>query len=303
MKRTIEISASFTGTIPTGSYENEKPFFGVKEIIEYDTDNWKVDNAEGEGKEEFHGNIAKRQKELHQICYDQFKAQAEVSFRERIAKTYKDIRFYSAAGGKKYPSVTSIINMDKDFHIPQDELSQYASRGTIIHKQVEVFLSTGKWKAPQDIEEVSHDYLSVAKGSLGLDIENTNFQAFYKAYPFEVIELESTVLCDNHQYGGRLDILCTISSENKGKWEKIEGVVYDKPTILDIKTTSSLDKIGGLTQQSAYAKAKNVEQIGLIHLNKDVKQGFSTPAITTNIGRYWNLFLNKRELFKGRYGI
>jgi hypothetical protein len=193
--------------------------------------------------------------------------------------------------------------MDKDFHMPPDELSQYASRGTIIHKQVEIFLTTGEWKAPQDIEEVSHDYLSVVKGSLGLDLENTDFQAFYKAYPFEVIELESTVLSDEYEYGGRLDILCQISSENKGKWDKIEGVVYDKPTILDIKTTASLDKIGGLTQQSAYAKAKNVEQIGLIHLNKDVKQGFSTPAITTNVGRYWNLFLNKRDLFRNRYGI
>jgi hypothetical protein len=307
MKRTIEISASFTGTIPTGSYENEKPFYSIKEILELES-NEEIDSSLNLTQDI---DIKQRQKELHQICYDQFKAQADVSFRERLAKTYKDIRFYDGIDGKQYPSVTSIINMDKDFHIPPDELTQYACRGTIIHKQVELFLSSkdedGKnsfeWKAPQDIEECSHEYLTVVKGSLGLDIENTNFQAFYKAYPFEVINLEETILSPDFEYGGRMDILCKISSENKGKWEKIEGVVYDEPTILDIKTSTSLDKISGLTQQSAYAQATNVKQIGLIHLNKDVKQGFSTPAITTNTGRYWNLFLNKRELFKARYGI
>ena len=34
--RTIEISASFTGKISTGQYENSAPYFSAKEIIEVD---------------------------------------------------------------------------------------------------------------------------------------------------------------------------------------------------------------------------------------------------------------------------
>jgi len=298
MKRTIEISASFTGTIPTGSYENEKPFYHLKEILEFNTaDEVKSAMDNGVFDQE---SIDSRQKCLHQMCYDQFKKQADVCFQERIAKTYQNIRFYEFEG-KKVPSVTSIVGMDKEFNIPDDELAQYGARGTLIHRQAEIFLTTGDWKAPQDIEDCSHEYLTVKKGNLGLDFENVDFRAFYKAYPFKVIECEKATV--NASYGGRIDIICLIESENKGKWEKIEGVKYDVPTILDIKTSTTLDKIYGLTQQSAYAKSEGIEQMGLIHLNKDVKQGFSTPVIGNNVERYFNLFLNKRQLFKTRYGI
>lgn len=290
MKRTIEISASFTGVIPTGSYENEKPFFHVKETVEGTTEEVYITDI----------MIRKRQKELHQMCYDQFKAQAEVSYQERIAKQYQNIRWYDF-GGKKVPSVTSITGLDKEFHIPEDELAQYGCRGTIIHKQAEIFLNSGDWKEPKDIEECSNDYVTVVKGSLGLELDNVDFRAFYKKYPFTVLHLEKATV--NDSYGGRIDIICEIDSKNKGGWEKIEGVVYDKPTILDIKTSSSLDKMTGLTQQSAYARSENIEQIGLIHLTKDNKCGYAKPVITLNVERYYSLFDNKRDIFRKRFGL
>ena len=289
MKRTIEISASFTGTIPTGSYENEKPFYSVKEIIEYD-----------EGKIVLDLQLENRQKELHDICYKQFKRQADISYTERIAKEYQNIRFYDF-DGKKVPSVTSIIGVDKDFNIPQDELTQYGSRGTLIHKQVEIFLTTGEWKSPKDIEECSFDYLTVINGNLELDFENVDFRAFYKDYPFDIVSLEHTTI--NESYGGRIDIIAIINSTKKGKWEKIDGVVFDEPIILDIKTATTLDKMSGLTQQAAYAKSEDIKHIGLIHLTKDNKCGFAKPIVTNNVERYWNLFINKRDKFKQRYGI
>ena len=159
MKKTLEKSASFTGTIPTGSYENEKPMYHVKETIEY---------VDGESLSITDEQIILRQSELHKICYDQFKRQAEISNQEHIAKTYQNIRFYDGKDGLKYPSVTSIVGMDRDFGIPDDELSQYGCRGTLIHKQIEIFLRTGEWKAPKDIPECSFEYLTIVQGSLCL---------------------------------------------------------------------------------------------------------------------------------------
>lgn len=293
MKRTIEISASFTGKISTGQFENESPFFSVKEIIEYEPNQGNSDDW-----------IALRQKELQVMCYGQFKRHAEQAYAERIAKQYQNIRFYDGKDGLKYPSVTSIIGMDEQFFISPDELSQYAARGTIIHKQIEIFLTTGEWKLPKDIAEVAPCYLTVIKGSLGLDIEDTDFRGLYADYPFKVTSLESTVLNNEYRYGGRVDIQCVIESKNPGKWGKVEGIMFDVPTILDVKSSTTLDKMKGLTQQAAYAKAvEGTKQIGLLHLNKENKCGYSTPVITTNLERYWALFAKKREDFKARYAI
>jgi len=294
MKRTIEISASFTGTIPTGNYENEKPFYSVKEIME-------LEEKENEiVEDEF---IANRQKELHQICYDQFKHQAEICKLERIAEEYKQIRLYDVAEGIKYPSVTSIIGWDSDFHMSEDELAQYASRGTVIHKQVEIFLKTGEWKAPKDIPEIYPDVVIVKKGNLGLSLNDIDFVGFYESYPFKVIELEKVAINHDKQYAGRLDIKCVIESSNKGQWEKIEGVKFDVPTILDVKT-GTIEETRCFKQQTAYWHCEpDVEQVGLIHLNKKTKQGYSKPYIETDKEKYWHLFLKDREIFKQRFGI
>lgn len=299
MKRTIEISASFTGKISTGNFENESPFFSAKEIIEYDEETDGKVSAENRDIQ-----IKIRQQELHTICYSQFKRHADAAYAERIAKIYQDIRFYDGKDGLKYPSVTSIIGMDDKFFVSPDELAQYAARGTIIHKQVEIFLNTGEWKLPKDIAEVAPCYLTVIKGSLGLDLEDVDFRGLYADYPFKFTSLESVVLNDEYRYGGRVDIQCVIESKNPGKWAKVEGVKFDVPTILDIKTGTTLDKMKGLTQQAAYAKAVDgIQQIGLLHLNKDNKCGYSTPVITTNLERYWALFAKKRQDFKNRYAI
>ena len=296
MKRTIEVTASFTGTISTGQWENEKPFFALKETAEYDDDiqprPW--DPIEKQG-------------ELRDICMAAFKRQAELSYQDKIARDYKNIRFYKGKDGLLYPSVTSIIGWDADFHCSQDELAQYSARGTIIHKLFELFLIDGKVRLPKDVPEIYPQLVILSKGSLGLTVDDVDFPAFYKAYPFQVIGLEAEVLNDEHRYGGRADILCIIESKNPGKWDKVEGIKFDVPTILDIKT-GSLDKTKGFKQQTAYAKAMQemdvkVEQIGLIHLNKEVKQGYSKPLVISDLDKYWPLFLNDRDNFKTRFGV
>lgn len=296
MRRQIEISASFTGKISTGNYENESPYYAVKEVIE-------LTDAESQSLTFSDDLIKDRQRELNEICYGQFKRHADMAYSEKIAKTYRNIRFYDGKNGLKYPSVTSIIGWDADYHVSPEELAQYGARGTIIDKQVELYLKDGKWRTPKEIPEIYPDIVTLQGGNLGLVVDDVNFIDFYKAYPFKVISLQNTHLNHDHCYAGRDDIKCVIESGNKGKWEKVEGVLFDVPTILDVKT-GSMDKTKFMKQQTAYAKCDpDVKQIGVIHLNNETKQGFSQPIVETNLDKYWSLFLKDRSNFKQRYGI
>ncbi len=295
MKRVFEVMASFTGKISTGQFENESPFFSAKEIIEIDSlPTPEIDRI-----------IEARQSELKDICYGQFKKHAEIAYQEKVAKAYQNIRFYDAGNGQKYPSVTSIIGMDDNFFMPADELAQYGARGTVIHKQIEIFLKTGKWPQPKEIPEVAFQVMTVVKGTLNLSLDDVNFVNFYKDYPFKVVKQEETVINHEFKYAGRLDLLVVIEKSNSGKWDKVEGVQFDVPTILDIKTSAQLDKVKGFTQQIAYAMCGEVpvKQIGLIHLTKENVCGYAKPAITNKIEHYWAIFLNQRNKFKERYGV
>jgi hypothetical protein len=293
MKRTIEISSSFSGKISTGSYENSAPFFAAKETFEFEGNDEETDEV-----------IFLRQRDLQNICVAQFNKSAEILYQEKVAKAYQNIRFYDAGEGRKYPSVTSIIGMDENFFMPAEELAQYGARGHVIHKQIELYLKDGKWREPKDIPEIAFQVMTVLKGTLGLSLDDVNFVNFYKDYPFKVIDQEKTVINHEHKYAGRLDMTCIIESKNPGKWDKIEGVQFDVPTILDIKTSAALDKTKGYTQQAAYAKTDDsIKQIGLIHLTKENVCGYAKPAITPKIEAYWAIFLNQRDKFRQRYGV
>jgi hypothetical protein len=298
MKRTIEITASFTGKIPTGSYENESPFYALKETIEFDDEGGYNDTA-----------IKERQQQLHDLCYQQFKQHAEVAYSERIAKEYRNIRFYPGENGTKYPSVTSILSWDADFFMSPDELQQHASRGSIIDKQVELYLKDlmeGKepvWREPEAIPEIYPDLVIIKGGNLKLALDDSNFVDFFKKYPFKPLALQGVLINHEHRYGGRKDIKCVIESSNKGCWDKVEGVLFDVPSILDVKA-GAMDKTKFLKQQTAYWHCDpEIMQVGIIHLNKETQQGFSKPTIETNREKYWSLFLRDRSNFKNRYGI
>ena len=293
MKITIEITANFTGVISTSNFENEKPMFGLKETIELSEDNLEMTDD----------MIKLRQKELHEICYEQFKKQADIAFQDKLAKTYRNIRWYPGKDDLKYPSVTSIIGWDEDFRISPDELQQYSSRGTIIHKQVEEFLRSGEWKEPKDIPEIYPDLVIVKQGNLGLETDNVDFQQFYKDYPFKVISLEDTLINHDLKYGGRRDIKCIIEKDNAGKWAKLEGILYDVPTILDVKT-GAIDKTKCFKQQTAYWKCdQEIGQVGIIPLTKENKCGYSKPLMLSDQEKYWHLFLKDLDNFNNRYGL
>ncbi|NCB43076.1 MAG: hypothetical protein EOM59_10710 [Clostridia bacterium] len=277
---TTEICSSYSGKISTSKFENCAPFFSLKET-------WTGPLTDID--------ISVRQKQLSVLCEEKFQ---EVEKRELIAKIQedrKDIRFYPI-GNEMYPSVTSIINWDNDFeektkHITQEEMRQYAARGTIIHKQVSVFLDTGEWLDPKDIPELYLYRVILKKGSLGLSMDGYDFRGFYAKYPFKRIATEQIVVNKEYKYAGRYDI--------KGN---MDGAI----TLMDVKSGSSINKTMAFKQLAAYAHCpgnEDVKQLMIIPLNNSTKQGFSTPAIETDVEKYWPAFKEDRKMFKERYSI
>lgn len=270
----IKITASFSGVVSTGAYENEKPMFALEEEI-----------AESMNKNQ----ILKRQEELYAICREMFEKSERQSTAKRIQKEREDIRFYSF-GNDQYPSVTSIINWDADFHVSPEELIQYASRGSIIHKQIEEYFKSNKWKEPKDIPECYPDLVILKKGSLGLTHDDVDFLGFMAKYPIDFMKGEFAVYNHGYKYAGRVDC---------------KGIIEGKLSLIDFKT-GSVDETKNFKQLTAYWHCEgneDVEQVVIVHLNNDTKQGFSKPKICTDKNKYFSLFLKDRENFKKRFQI
>jgi hypothetical protein len=272
-RKEIEIVASFSGKIATGKFENEQPFYSIKET-------WT------DVEDQF---IQIRQKELEDMCYSRFLAVEERSIVEKIRAQRADMRFYTK-DGKQYPSVTSIIGWDADMFVAPAQLLQYAARGTILHRQAEIYMLTKQWVDPKDIPELYPEYVIVTKGDLGLRFDDVDFRAFYEKHPIEPIETEVKLFNDEYRYAGRSDLF---------------GLYEGKPTMCDIKTGSAVDKEYAFKQLAAYSKCMPVqpEQMMVIHLNGKTKQGFSAPIISDKIEEYFQLFLKDRKAFRNRFGI
>lgn len=272
VKQSVEIVASFSGKISTGRWENENPFFSIKET-------WSgLSDIE----------IESRQKVLHEMCYIRFIQVEQQSMIDRILQQRKDLRFYEFEG-VQLPSVTSIISWDDDFFVSQADLTQYAARGTALHKQIEIYLTTGNWIEIKDIPEVYPEYVIVTKGDLGLKFNDVDFRAFLAKYPFKVVKTEQTVFNMKDRYAGRTDLV---------------AMVDGKKTIVDFKTGSSINQEKAFKQLSAYAKCiDGTEQMMIVHLNNKTKQGFSAPLISDRIEENFQMFLKDRQAFRTRFGV
>jgi len=282
---TYEITASFNGTINTGEYANEKPLFSIKEVFD--------------SEKPLNGELAIRQSELFQMVRNQFKKAELQSITEKIQREREDIRIYQI-GDNLYPSVTSIIGWDTDFYLDKFRLAQYAARGSIIHKQIELYLKNGEWKDPKDIPECYPDLVTLKKGDLKLSYDDCDFRSFYEKYPFDVIELERTIVNHEHRYAGRLDIK---GIPRGAEWKKAGA--KEVPTIFDVKT-GVVDESKHFTQLSAYWNGEgneDVEQAAVLIINNKTQQGFSKPKICTDKEKYWSLFLQDRKNFNNRFQI
>lgn len=276
MKHKIKVSSGFQGVIPTGSFQNSRPSFNAEVEFEVDT------------KEEVALAVEVMQAELYQICREKFDNVAEQEKIVKIKNDRKDFRFYQK-DGQEYPSVTSILNYDSDFLVPDDELKQYASQSIINHVRVEEFIKTGEWKSPKDLPNVVPDLFILKSGSLQLDSDSCDFPELLKKFPLKELKNGKILFNNKERYAGTYDGECTY-----------EGV----PTIFDIKRTA--DKTKNFQQLAAYASCSGLEhikQMMIVVLNDKTERGFSKPIISTDISKYQELFLFKRKEFARVYGI
>lgn len=278
----IKVSASFTGVISRGAFENSRPGFAVDLEFELPPD---VDPLV---------LINERQKLLQDICYSNFKACEEQAIIERVNRERLDIRFYTDSEGKKVPSVTSIIGFDADMYCTPEALAQYAAQSNICHAQVEHYISTGEWKEAKDTPGTWADIVIVKKGQLALDTEGWSFPDFLKKYPIKDLKNAKSSINETHKYGGTPDF------EGIADFKGVDPL----PSLCDVKRT--VDKVKNFKQIAAYCKMKgneHIKQMIIVPLNNKTDQGFSKPIVETRIDQYFEMFLKDREAFKKRFGV
>lgn len=275
----VKITASYSGVIATGSYENSRPGYAVEVEIEL---------KEGEDVLQV---IEREQQRLQAICYGNFRADETRQIVERVQKQRADMRWYEG-----YPSVTSVINWDADFFMPPEELQQYSSQGNLIDAQAKEFVKTGKVVPVEKIQGTWTDIVIVKQGNLGLSLSGWDVAGFFKKFPITKMELGVPVISKKHQYGGTPDV-------RKCEWE-------GKKYLLDFKRTC--DKVKNGMQCSAYIMAE--EENGespydgfiIAILNDKTDQGFSKPWIVTGreeISQYFGMFTDARVSFRKRFGV
>lgn len=287
MKRKIKIEASFSGVLPTGSYANMRPGFSASMEYEGDFENddvWKLAVENG-------------QQELQSICYQNFESEALKARVIKIQEDLKNFRFYDV-DGEKFPSVTSITSYDKDFWVTDEDLKVYQAQGNIYDAEIRNFVKTGEWKDSKDLLECTADRFilknrALANGKM-LSIEPCNFRGFLEKYPItEMVSIEKPVANKKHRYAGTPDLL---------------GVHNGLKTLVSIKRTKS--ETDNLIQESGYANCEGLEdvkQMMVVEMKNEMdggnKCGFSKPIVSTDIPKYFELFLRKRSEVQKIYGV
>jgi hypothetical protein len=277
----MKISVSFTGVISTGEFENERPLFALEDEFNGD------DNG-----------MIKRQEEMYGFCRNLFDKVQRESVTKKLEKIRKDLRFYPR-NNEQYPSVTSVIGWDSDYFVSEEDLLQYAAQGEINHLKLNYFIEKKEWFEAKKIPEAHFHIVILKKGNLRLPEDSGNLPAFIEKYPISFIDSEKVVFNDEHKYAGRRDAYGSIILNEE--WNKLK--VKDVPTLFDLKRHK--DDIKNFKQMAAYAKAspEKIEQLVIIPINDDTKQGFSKPTITQDIDAYFKMFLQDRNQFKKRFGI
>ena len=267
-----KIHYGLSGVIPVASYENLRPSFDIE--------------CELGENEDFKKVFTEMQEYLHLL----FEMESNRGKADLIDKQYSTVRFYER-NGKKYPSVTSILNWDKQWSVNEDELRQYASRGTIVGYIVEQYLSRlhapDDWIDPTQVPSLREDVSILMSGSLMFTWEQCSHKAFIKQYgdKIKVEATQKTVYNDEAMYAGTLDIL--------GEYDKIRSV-------MDVKC-------GGfdMRQLAAYAVCEEgIEQLVVLPVGPtDNKCGYKRPVICDTIQKEYEEFLKARAKFKNRFGV
>lgn len=263
-----EITVSLSGVIPVAAYENLRPSFSITVEPINDEDPEKIIDS------------------LQQYLHTVFDNESNRGKADLIDKQYANIRFREK-NGKKYPSVTSILGWDKDWHITDDELRQYASRGTIMDAMMTEFFTTGRWIDPTQIQSLREEVSILMSGSLMLTWEQCSHKAFMAKYQekIEALDFHGTVFNDEALYSGEWDIL--------GRYDGIKSIMDIKHGQWDMR------------QLAAYAICeKDIKQLVVLPVGPtDNKSGYKRPVVCDTIQKEYEEFLKARAKFKKRFGI
>jgi hypothetical protein len=266
--KTKEISVGLSGVISTASWENLRPSFNIVAELE-----------EGETDEEC---FAK----LRGTLRAQFEMEANRAKTDLIEKQYSNIRFREK-DGKKFPSVTSILDWDKTWRVTQDELNQYAARGTIVHKLIEIYYKTGEWKIPVEIDELKEEVAILLGGSLGFSWTDCTHELFIEKYgdKIKVEKTEQIVFNDEILYSGQYDL--------KGSYDNVSAIIDFKTGAYDMR------------QLAAYAVCETgIKRLVVLPVGPtDNKCGYKKPVICDTINDQFKDFLKARKKFRLRFGI
>ena len=204
MKKNIEVTYSSSATIadPKNKYENQKPMYSAKSIIELDQ----------VGAEHF----SERDE------YMRLKGIIDPLLDEHIKALKEDtshLRF-RVFQHKNYPSVTTILKFDQPY-IGDEE---YGIRGTEVHDMFYDMFRNGKWREPKkELTRLSYDDVKYKEwwSKFKKDI------SFPDTFP-EPIE----VFHKKYIYSGEIDLVCNINGGKAlcdiktGGWDWTQLIAY-----------------------------------------------------------------------------
>lgn len=291
MKRTIKLSYGTSGTIATKEFSNVKPSI-------FESQEFELEDGESIDKDKIY-------KEMKDRCTGMLQEEFDKEIVNKMKEAKANMKIIEL-DGVFYPSVTTIISLEKDFSfMSADQLRQYGCRGTVLHRVSEVYdkmVLDGKepvWVDPVTLPELADELLIMRRGDLKLSIEGFNYIGFLNMYGkekdtkdkvgkklIEYTQLETQALNKEHKYIGTRDRT---------------GLYHGEGAVFDIKS-GVVDKTDCFKQLAAYAKSddlkdKDIKQLVVIPINTKTEQGFSKPIVTDKISHYFKLFLADRERF------
>ena len=286
--RVIEISLGVSGTISTASYENWKPSFFIRI------------NTEGYTREQIKQAYLQGKEEVK----SQFKLEKNNCKAEVIEEKWENIGF-SEKNNLKYVWISSVLGYDTIWRIPDFELVQHGSRGTIGHemahdyvrKYMEFILKIPEkqkeepieWMNPEEVKSLERHIAILHNGSLKMHWDDLSVKAFMKEYAKKITkpEIEVKVWNKEHLYMGRADMFCD--------WDGLSSVI-------DYKCGANA---GDFRQLAAEAVCREgIEQMVICPVGPtDNKIGYMKPKISTDISGEFKAFVKKRHQFRKQFGI
>lgn len=258
MSRSYELNYGNKHTVNIGNYENLNPMYNAKLIITVE------DGIEVNLNEEF--NIMREIVDLNlknnvRGIKDSLKAKEN-------AEALKQFRFYDK-DGKKYISVTSVLNPDLKTPEEIERLKPYGEKGDAQHKLFENAIKTGK------IDDLPKELSWIFK-DVKIDLRRSEFRVYD----------------DKTLTAGTCDA---------------DGYYDDKLTGYDLKSGNLTYKdslVKAKEQLAEYwnADGKKWEQAIILPTHEKVKQ---EPIIISRdeLVKHLESFMKKRNEFRERYGV